>query len=88
MHTLKPLDHDGLAEVLRRFPRVVVIEECPPQGSLSMRLKELAWETRASCAIDAFTLQDAFIHCYGSHDELLAEHGLSTPAICRGLGLG
>lgn len=88
VHTLKPLDHDGLAEVLRRFPRVVVIEECPPQGSLSMRLKELAWETRASCAIDAFTLQDAFIHCYGSHDELLAEHGLSTPAICHGLGLG
>jgi len=85
--TLKPLDREGLEDVLRRFRRVVVIEECPPTGSLSTRLKELAWETRATCRIDAFTLQDAFIHCYGSHDDLLAEHGLSTQAICGKLGL-
>jgi transketolase len=87
VHTLKPLDRDGLAGVLQRFARVVVIEECPPSGSLSMRVKELAWELQSRCAIDAFTLQDAFIHCYGSHDDLLAEHGLSTAAISRRLGL-
>jgi transketolase len=87
VHTIKPLDREGLRDVLRRFGRVVVIEECPPTGSLSMRLKELAWEQQASCRIDTFTLKDEFIHCYGSHDDLLAEHGLSTPEICSRLGL-
>ena len=30
---------------------------------------------------DVFTLQDAFIHNYGTHDDLLAAHGLSTGRI-------
>ena len=88
VHTLKPLDRDGLSQVLRDYAQVVVIEECAPNGSLSMRIKELAWETHARCKLDVFTLQDAFIHCYGSHDELLAAHGLSTAKICGHLGLG
>ena len=87
VHTLKPLDRDGIAEVLARFPHVVVIEECAPNGSLSMRVKELAWERRATCRLDTFTLKDEFIHCYGSHEDLLAEHGLSTNRICVALGL-
>jgi transketolase len=33
-------------------------------------------------------LQDAFIHNYGSHDDLLASHGLSVGKILAQLGLG
>lgn len=87
VHTIKPLDREGIARVLRDFAHVVVIEECAPNGSLSMNVKELAWNEQARCRLDTFTLQDAFIHCYGSHDDLLAEHGLSTAAICARLGL-
>ncbi len=87
VHTLKPLDREGIGKVLKNFPQVVVIEECAPNGSLAMRVKELAWEMQARCKLDTFTLQDAFIHCYGSHDDLLAEHGLSTPKISARLGL-
>jgi len=87
VHTLKPLDSEGLAEVLGRFARVVVVEECAPNGSFAMRLQQLAWQRQAKCRIDAFTLQDAFIHCYGSHEDLLAAHGLSVPDICTRLGL-
>lgn len=87
VHTIKPLDREGIAGVLRDFAHVVVIEECAPNGSLSMNVKELAWNEQARCRLDTFTLQDAFIHCYGSHDDLLAEHGLSTAAICGRLGL-
>ncbi|HEV2263940.1 MAG TPA: transketolase C-terminal domain-containing protein [Stellaceae bacterium] len=87
VHTLKPLDRTGIGEILRKFPHVVVIEECAPNGSLAMRVRDLAWEIQATCRLDVFTLQDAFIHCYGSHDDLLAKHGLSTPAICQRLGL-
>jgi transketolase len=87
VHTLKPLDKGAITDILARFAHVVVIEECAPNGSLSMRVKELAWETRATCRLDAFTLRDEFIHCYGSHDDLLAEHGLSTESICSHLSL-
>lgn len=87
VHTLKPLDKSGIIDILRRFAHVIVIEECAPNGSLSMRVKELAWESRAVCRLDVFTLRDQFVHCYGSHDDLLAEHGLAPERICEQLGL-
>lgn len=86
-HTLKPLDQEGLSQILCGFNHVVVIEECAPNGGLTMGVKQLAWNTQARCKLDTFTLQDAFIHCYGSHDDLLEEHGLSVPRICNVLGL-
>jgi len=86
-HTLKPLDRDGLSNVLQAYPQVVVIEECAPNGSLAMRVKELAWEARAQCRLDTFTLRDAFIHCYGSHDDILDAHGLGVVEMTARLGL-
>jgi transketolase len=87
VHTLKPLDNSAIIDVLTRFARVIVIEECVPNGSLSMRVQQLAWESRAVCRLDVFTLRDKFVHCYGSHDDLLAEHGLSTEQIWGKLDL-
>jgi transketolase len=87
VHTLKPLDVAGIAAVLARYRHVVVIEECTPRGGLAAQVKEIAWDIRAPCRLDAFTLQDAFIHNYGSHDDLLAAHGLSVGAIAAQLGL-
>ena len=85
VHTVKPLDVDGVRAILARFREVVVIEECVANGGLSMRVKELAFDMGAGCTVDAFTLQDRFIHCYGSHDDVLAEHGLALAAICARL---
>jgi transketolase len=75
-HTLKPIDVAGLAQVLATHGQVVVMEEHVPRGGLSSIVKEVAWDTRAACRLDCFTLQDAFIHCYGSHEDLLSAHGL------------
>jgi transketolase len=80
-HTLKPLDVEGVAEVLRGHPHVVVIEETAPQGGLGPRVKQIAWDTGASCRLDTFSLEDAFHHSYGSHGDLLAVHGLSVESI-------
>lgn len=85
VHTLKPLDRAGLADALARHARVVVIEEASPQGGLGVRVKEIAWETRATCRIDAFSLDDAFHHVYGPHADLLAAHGLSRDHILEAL---
>ena len=82
-HTLKPLDDARIAELLRAFPTVVVIEECAPTGGLSQQVKEIAWDSGARAKIHTFALKDEFIHCYGNHDDLLDAHGLSVEEMTR-----
>ncbi|WP_374631507.1 transketolase family protein [Ferrovibrio sp.] len=81
VHTLKPLDRAGLAEVVKRFPQVIVIEETSPQNGLGPMVKQICWETKAQCRLDTFSIQDKFIHVYGSHADILKAHGLSADRI-------
>jgi transketolase len=62
---------------------VVVVEEHAPQGGLAAQAKQLAWESQARCRLLTYTLQDAFIHNYGSWDQLLAAHGITVERIVR-----
>ncbi len=80
-HTIKPLDRDGIAEILSSHGQVCVVEEHVPHGGLGSRVKEIAFDERAACRLDCFSLQDEFIHFYGNHQELLAEHGLDPDRI-------
>ncbi|HEY4636232.1 MAG TPA: transketolase C-terminal domain-containing protein, partial [Rhodospirillales bacterium] len=61
-HTLKPLDRDSIAAACKTHKRVVVIEEMVSHGGLGARVKEIAWDTGASCDLRAFSLKDDFIH--------------------------
>lgn len=73
-HTVKPLDRDGIARALKDHRHIIVMEEHVPHGGLGSRVKELAWDEKADCVIDHFSLKDKFVHAYGSHDEALAAH--------------
>ncbi len=84
--TVKPLDTMGIARELANHRQVIVIEEHAPQGGVASQTEQIAWRTKATCDLRLFTLQDAFIHNYGSHDDLLAAHGLSTGQILAALG--
>lgn len=84
-HTIKPLDREGVQQVLESHDRVAVVEEHVPHGGLGSRVKEIAWDMGAHCRLDCFSLKDKFIHFYGNYDELLNVHGLSVPAICARL---
>jgi transketolase len=81
VHTLKPLDKEGIAAVLKRFPQVIVIEEHVAHGGLGAQVKQIAWESQAVCRLDTFALRDAFLHAYGSHDDVRRAHGLSVEQI-------
>ena len=81
VHTLKPLDDDGIIDALQKHQTVIVIEEHAPQGGLAAQTKQIAWDAKATCRLETFTLQDAFIHNYGSHEDLLAAHGLAPARI-------
>jgi transketolase len=80
-HTIKPLDREGIAKALREHKRVIVIEENVPHGALGSRVKEIAWDTKAPCELNCFSLKDEFIHYYGEYEGLLDVHGLSTEKI-------
>jgi len=80
-HTIKPLDTVGIIDALNSHEQVIVLEEHVPQGGLSSRVKQLAWDVRASCKLTCFTLKDEFIHMYGSYDELLSAHGITEDGI-------
>lgn len=86
-HTLKPLDDAGIRAMLTSHDRVVVLEEMVPRGGLADAVRIAAWECKANCKIDSFTLKDEFVHCYGKHEDILAAHGLSLPAILKKLDL-
>jgi len=81
VHTVKPLDSQGVIRALQSHRQVIVIEENVPQGGLAPQVKQIAWDIKAECRLDTFTLKDEFIHNYGSHDDLLAAHGLSPQRI-------
>lgn len=81
VHSLKPLDEIGVAQILARFPVVAVIEEHAPYGGLGPRVKAIACDTGARCAVRAYALKDEFLHTYGSHADLLKAHGLDPDRI-------
>jgi len=81
VHTMKPIDRDGIAKALSNHKQVIVIEEHAPQGGLAAQTKQIAWDTKATCRLDTFSLQDAFIHNYGSWEDLLDAHGISVKKI-------
>ncbi len=84
-HTLKPLDREGLRDMLDQHSEVVVIEEMVSRGGLADAVRVIAWESDARCKIACFSLQDEFIHCYGKHEDILRAHKLSLDQIVHSL---
>lgn len=77
VHTLKPLDREGIARVLGKYRQVIVLEEMVAQGGLGESVKAIAWESGARCRLDCMSLKDEFVHVYGKHEDVLAAHGLT-----------
>ena len=82
-HTIKPLDESGIKKILKDYERIIVVEEMVFSGSLSSMIESLAWRINAKCELKIFTLKDEFIHCYGSHEDLLNKHEISIQKILK-----
>jgi len=76
-HTLKPLDKSGINKMLSTHEQVIVIEEMVPHGGLGDAIKIAALDCGSRAKVTCHSLKDEFIHCYGSHEEILKVHGLS-----------
>lgn len=76
-HTIKPIDVERLRHVLSNHKKVLVMEETTTTGSVSSLIKGIMVDYDIRCKISNFTLKDEFIHCYGTHMDILNEHGLA-----------
>tara|TARA_B100000965_G_C19599042_1_gene761594 strand:+ start:4359 stop:5276 length:918 start_codon:yes stop_codon:yes gene_type:complete len=85
IHTIKPLDKKNISKILMEYEKVVILEEHVPHGGLSSKVKEIAIDCGNNAKIYSYTLQDQFIHFYGSHKELLSRHGLDVDKIFEDL---
>ena len=80
-HTLKPFDYITLRKKFKKFKKIVIIEDHSKIGGLANIVKASAFENSYKGKILCFSLKDEFIHCYGSQDDLLNKHGISTNKI-------
>lgn len=78
--TLRPLDQTGLIDILSSHSSVSVIEECVSRA-LGIEVEAMAHRAGFAGKVSKFSLKDEFIHCYGSHDDVLAAHGLTCDVI-------
>jgi len=82
-HTIKPLDVDGIKNMLKKHKKVIIVEENVSSGSLSSKIKEISKDYNINSKIISFNLQDKFLKCYSSYDELLDMHGISVKKILQ-----
>ncbi len=81
VHTLKPLDVEGVRRVLDRYATVVVVEEHSERNGLSGLVKQIAWDSGAKCRLRTHALKDAFIHQFGTQRDMWTAHGLTPEAV-------
>ena len=80
-HTIKPLDYNRLEIILDTYKKIFIIEEQVESGSLAQEIKSFALNKSYVGKIENFNLKDKFIHSYGSYEDLLDKHGISTKKI-------
>ena len=81
VHTIKPIDVEGIVSMLENHNQIIVVEEHVPNGGLGSIIKGIAVDKKISANIKSLSLQDKFIHFYGNHEELLNIHGISLNKI-------
>lgn len=84
-HSLKPLDKKGLTNILRKYKKIIIIEENIYNGGLCMQVESLAKSLNINTDINSFFLKDKFFHFYGTYDQLLEKHGISINQIIKKL---
>ena len=84
-HTLKPFDYNGLRKIFKKFKLIVIIEDHSKIGGLNTIVKTCAYENKYTGKIISYSLKDEFIHCYGSQDDLLEKHNISSKKIYQNI---
>lgn len=84
-HTMKPFDVAGVQALLRRYPKVITVEEHVSLGGLGSLTRQAAQLGGILTPVTTMHLKDEFIHLYGSQDDLRAAHGITADTIFQAL---
>ena len=83
-HTLKPFDYKSLKSILKKYKKIIILEDHSEIGGLSSICKEFAHDNGIQNKIKNFSLKDKFFHFYGSQKELLEKkHGITVEKILK-----
>ena len=77
-HTIKPFDYKGLEKIFKKYKNIITLEDHSCIGGLSEIISSHAGKKDYRGKIKSFALKDKFFHFYGSQDNLLDLHGIST----------
>jgi transketolase len=69
-------------KMLEAHKTIIVLEEMISRGGLADAIKSIAWQFKSNVKIRTYSLKNKFVHCYGSHDDVLQAHGLDVNKIC------
>lgn len=81
-HTLKPFDNFRLKKILKKYERIVIIEDHTEIGGLGEMVKTNSIGL-PKVKIVHFSLKDKFIHIFSNQKDLLNAHGISVEKIYR-----
>ena len=56
-HTIKPLDENGIAKVLKKYEKVIVMEEHVPNGGLKDKILAISFKNNINLKVYYFTLK-------------------------------
>lgn len=82
-HTLKPLNKNEIKKIFTRYKYIVTLEDSSEINGLATIMKESAFDLKFKGKIDNFSLKDLFLKNYGSHEDLLKDHGITKQAILK-----
>ncbi len=80
VHTIKPIDAEGIKRCIAETGALVTVEEHSVLGGLGAAVAEVAAQ-HAPCPIEMVGIQDTFAES-GDYEELLVKYGLSPENIC------
>ena len=80
---MKPFDFNGLRKKFKKFKLIIIVEDHSKIGGLNSIVKTSAYEENYKGKVINFSLKDEFIHCYGTHDDLLKKHDISSDKILK-----
>jgi transketolase len=87
LHTVKPLDHEALLNLLPRVSAVVTVEEHSRIGGLGSAVLEFCCDELPEhvSKLTRIGISDRFAEQYGTQDTLLAYWGLTVEALCKAM---
>ncbi len=86
-HTLEPFDKNGLEDILKKYKKIICIEDHIENGGLKSIISENTIGRKLNNDMFFFSLKKKFLNSYDSQKNLQKKHGISIKHIIKKTGL-